>query len=131
MTVQGTRRRDMEFDDRAPIYTQIMDLVKRRIAIGELKVGQQLPSVRDLAQQVVVNPNTVQKAYLELEREGYVATQRGMGTFVSGDRGTVDLLRQGLAHDIVATYVAGMRSLGYGPEDMTEMAAEATRKESK
>lgn len=121
----------MEFDDRAPIYTQIMDLVKRRIAIGELKVGQQLPSVRDLAQQVVVNPNTVQKAYLELEREGYVATQRGMGTFVSGDRGTVDLLRQGLAHDIVATYVAGMRSLGYGPEDMTEMAAEATRKESK
>src|SRR5450756_657894 len=114
----------MEFDDRAPIYTQIMDLIKRRIAVGELKVGQQLPSVRDLAQQVVVNPNTVQKAYLELEREGYVATQRGMGTFVSGDRGTVDLLRQGLARDIVETYVAGMRSLGYGPEEMTAMAAE-------
>ena len=105
----------MEFDDRTPIYTQIMDLVKRRIAVGELKVGQQLPSVRDLAQQVVVNPNTVQKAYLELEREGYVATQRGMGTFVSGDRGTVDLLRQGLAprHRRRPT-LSGMRSLGYG-----------------
>ena len=121
----------MKFDDRAPIYTQIMDLIKRRIAVGELKVGQQLPSVRDLAQQVVVNPNTVQKAYLELEREGYVATQRGMGTFVSGDRGTVDLLRQGLARGIVETYVAGMRSLEYGPEEMTAMAAETARKETK
>ena len=121
----------MEFDDRAPIYTQIMDLIKRRIAVGELKVGQQLPSVRDFAQQVVVNPNTVQKAYLELEREGYVATQRGMGTFVSGDRGTVDLLRQGLARDIIETYVARMSSLGYGPDEMTAMAAEAARKETK
>jgi len=121
----------MKFDDRAPIYTQIMDLVKRRIAVGELKVGGQLPSVRDLAQQVVVNPNTVQKAYLELEREGYVATQRGMGTFVSGDRSAVDLLRQGLARDIVETYVAGMRSLGYGPEEITAMAAETVRKETK
>jgi DNA-binding transcriptional regulator YhcF (GntR family) len=125
------RRHDMEFDDRAPIYTQIMDLVKRRIAVGELRVGQQLPSVRDLAQEVVVNPNTVQKAYLELEREGYVATQRGLGTFVSGDRGTVDLLRQGLARDIVETYVAGMRSLEYDPEEIAAMAAEAARKETK
>jgi DNA-binding transcriptional regulator YhcF (GntR family) len=108
-----------------------MDLIKRRIAVGELKVGQQLPSVRDLAQQVVVNPNTVQKAYLELEREGYVATQRGMGTFVSGDRDTVDLMRQGLARDIVATYVAGMRSLGYRPEEIAAMAAETARKETK
>jgi DNA-binding transcriptional regulator YhcF (GntR family) len=121
----------MKFDDRAPIYTQIMDLVKRRIAVGELKVRQQLPSVRDLAQQVVVNPNTVQKAYLELEREGCVATQRGMGTFVSGNRGTVDLMRQGLARDIVETYVAGMRSLGYSPEEIAAMAAETVRKETK
>jgi DNA-binding transcriptional regulator YhcF (GntR family) len=121
----------MEFDDRAPIYAQIMDLIKRRIAVGELKVGQQLPSVRDLAQQVVVNPNTVQKAYVELEREGYVATQRGMGTFVSGDGGTVGLLRQGLVRDIVETYVVGMRSLGYGPEEIAAMAAETARKERK
>ncbi|MCX6097502.1 MAG: GntR family transcriptional regulator [Caldiserica bacterium] len=120
----------MEFDDRAPIYAQIMDLIKKWIATGELKVEQQLPSVRDLARQVVVNPNTVQKAYLELEREGYVATQRGMGTFVAGDYHTVDLLRQGLARDIVARYVAGMRSLGYGPEEIATMAAETARKET-
>lgn len=121
----------MDFDDRTPIFTQIMDLIKRRIAVGELKAGQQLPSVRDLAQQVVVNPNTVQKAYLELEREGYVATQRGTGTFVSGDHDTVDLLRQGLARGIVEAYVAGMRSLRYGPEEIAAMAAEAAREETK
>lgn len=121
----------MEFDDRTPIYTQIMDLIKRRIAAGELKSGQQLPSVRDLAQQVVVNPNTVQRAYVELEHDGYVATQRGMGTFVAGDRQTVDLLRQGLARDTVEAYVASMRSLGYGADEVTAMVAEAVRKETK
>jgi len=121
----------MEFDDRAPIYAQIMDLIKRWIAVGELKAGGQLPSVRDLARQVVVNPNTVQKAYLELEREGYVTTQRGMGTFVSGDHGTVDLVRQGLARDIVKAYVVGMRSLGYGAEEISTMAADEAGRETK
>jgi|SRR5450830_519915 len=120
----------MDFDDRTPIYIQIMDMIERRIAAGELKTGQQLPSVRDLAQQIVVNPNTVQKAYVELEREGYVATQRGTGTFVSGDHGTVDLLRQGLARGIVATYVADMRSLGFEPEEITDMVARATKEEA-
>ncbi len=121
----------MEFDGRTPIYIQIMDLIKRRIAVGELKAGGQLPSVRDLARQVVVNPNTVQKAYLELEREGYVATQRGMGTFVSGDHGTVDLLRPGLARDIVKTCIAAMRSLGYGVHEISTMVAEEAEKETK
>jgi len=119
----------MEFDDRAPIYTQIMDLIRKRIASGELKAGQQLPSVRDLAQQVVVNPNTVQKAYVELEREGYVATQRGTGTFVCGDSGSVEELRRRLAREAVQAYVAGMRSLGYGAEEMATMAAAAARGE--
>jgi len=121
----------MEFDDRTPIYTQIMDLIKRNIAAGDLKTGQQLPSVREQAQQLVVNPNTVQKAYLELEREGYVATQRGMGTFVTGDRDTVDRLRERLAEDIVRTYVARMRSLGFSGEEMAAMAADAAKEESK
>ncbi|MHB8071678.1 MAG: GntR family transcriptional regulator [Candidatus Cryosericum sp.] len=121
----------MEFDDRTPIYTQIMDLIKRSIAAGELKTGQQLPSVREQAQQLVVNPNTVQKAYLELEREGYVATQRGMGTFVTGDRNAVDQLRERLAADIVQTYVAHMRSLGFDERDMTDMVAGAAKEEPK
>ncbi|MCE5193794.1 MAG: GntR family transcriptional regulator [Candidatus Cryosericum sp.] len=119
----------MEFDDRTPIYTQIMDLIRRQIASGELKAGQQLPSVRDLAQQVLVNPNTVQKAYIELEREGYVATQRGTGTFVCGDAGSVEELRRRLAGEAVHSYVTQMRSLGYGGEEMAAMVLAAAGEE--
>jgi GntR family transcriptional regulator len=125
------RRLDMKFDDRTPIYTQIMDLIKRSIAAGELKTGQQLPSVREQAQKFVVNPNTVQKAYLELEREGYVATQRGMGTFVTGDRDAVDQLRERLAADIVRTYVVRMRSLGFDQVEMAAMVTHAAKEEPK
>ncbi len=121
----------MDFDDRTPIYTQIMDLVKRRIAAGELKVGQQLPSVRDLSQQLVVNPNTVQKAYVELEREEYVATQRGTGTFVTGNRQTIDQLREDLAKELVTTYITHMRSLGFEAGEMMDMVARAAKKEEK
>lgn len=119
----------MEFDDRTPIYVQIMDLIKQRIAAGELKAGAQLPSVRDLAEQVVVNPNTVQKAYLELEREGYVATQRGTGTFVCGDAGSVGELRRRLARETVRTCVIQLRSLGYTADEMASMLTAATREE--
>jgi len=117
----------MEFDDKAPIYVQIMDLIKQRIASGELKVGEQLPSVRDLAGQLVVNPNTVQKAYLGLERKGYVATPRGMGTFVTGDRDVADRLRERLAHSAVESCVATLRSLGYSPDEIAALAAQAAR----
>ncbi len=121
----------MEFDDRTPIYTQIMDVIKRSIAAGELKTGQQLPSVREQAQQLVVNPNTVQKAYLELEREGYVTTRRGMGTFVTGDHETVDRLRERLAANIVQTYVTRMRSLGFGEDEMLAMVKRSAKEEAK
>lgn len=67
-----------------PIYIQIMDQVKHAIASGLLEGGDQLPSVRELALQLTINPNTVAKAYTELERYGSIVTLRGRGTFVSG-----------------------------------------------
>lgn len=119
----------MDFDDRTPIYTQIMDLIKQRIATGDLAAGGQLPSVRELAQQLVVNPNTVQKAYVELEREGYVAMQRGMGTFVTGSHQAVDGLRGHLAQEVVTAYVTRMRALGFAASEMTAMVARAAGEE--
>lgn len=67
-----------------PIYIQIMDQIRRSVAGGILAPGEQLPSVRDLALQLAINPNTISKAYQELEHEGVVYTLRGRGTFVSG-----------------------------------------------
>lgn len=66
-----------------PIYRQIVRQVRQGAASGRLEVGEKLPSVRDLARAVVVNPNTIAKAYAELERDGIVATRKGMGTFVA------------------------------------------------
>ena len=66
-----------------PIYEQIADQVKEQIMTGQMATGEKLPSVRELSKSITVNPNTVQKAYRELERQGYVYTTSGVGTFVA------------------------------------------------
>ena len=70
----------------APIYKQIVDAISRTIANGELEVGETLPSVRQLAKELVINPNTVAKAYAELVQSGLVQTQAGRGFFVTKRR---------------------------------------------
>ena len=65
------------------VYAQVMNEIKRRIASGVLNVGDRLPSIRDLARTLLINPNTTAKAYQMLEAEGVVSTQRGSGTFVA------------------------------------------------
>src|SRR6476661_9189686 len=72
---------------RVPIYLQLIDQVKHAIETGALKPGEQLPGIRTLAEQLVVNPNTIAKAYRELEHEGVVELRHGAGAFVSGQAG--------------------------------------------
>lgn len=71
---------------RKSIYEQVIDNLKELIMTGKLEAGEKLPSVRDLSKTITVNPNTVQKAYRELERQGYTYTQSGLGTFVSNKK---------------------------------------------
>jgi len=78
---------ELDLRSRKSIYEQIMDNLKELIMSGKLPFGTKLPSVRDLSKQISVNPNTVQKAYRELERQGYIYTQSGMGTFVADKKG--------------------------------------------
>jgi GntR family transcriptional regulator len=66
-----------------PVYMQIIDHIKREIALGRLHPGDQLPTIRQLAQQLVINPNTIAKAYRYLEQEGLLSTRPGGGSFVS------------------------------------------------
>lgn len=74
---------ELDLRSRKSIYEQIMDNLKELIMTGQLPFESKLPSVRELSKQISVNPNTVQKAYRELERQGYIYTQSGMGTFVA------------------------------------------------
>ncbi|HYH06984.1 MAG TPA: GntR family transcriptional regulator [Thermoanaerobaculia bacterium] len=74
---------NLDPNDARPLYLQIMDEVRRAIVVGTLKAEDPLPSVRELAGELVINPRTVSQAYQELEREGVIYVRRGQGTFVS------------------------------------------------
>lgn len=92
--------------DTRPIYLQIMDEVRRAIVLGLTEADDALPSVRQLAADLRVNPNTVQQAYRELEREGVVYTRRGRGTFVAATGSTDPASRRPLARRIAARALA-------------------------
>jgi GntR family transcriptional regulator len=78
---------ELDSADSRPLYSQIMDEIRRNVVLGVWAADEPLPSVRQLASELRVNPNTVQQAYRELEREGVVYVQRGQGTFVSAGAG--------------------------------------------
>ena len=97
-----------------PIYLQLQTQVKQAIAGGVLKEGDQLPSMRDLASALAVNPNTIARAYQELEREGAIETLRGRGTFIAKPRaaplheGRYDRIREAINHLLMEAYRLGL-----------------------
>lgn len=107
-----------EFQDHLPIYAQLMDTLKRRIITGRYLPGEKLPSVRELAAEAGINPNTVQRAFSELEREGLIYTQRATGKYVTENADEIKFARQALAKTQVAEFLSNMQSLGYSVGDV-------------
>lgn len=107
-----------EFQDHLPIYAQLMDTLKRRIVTGRYLPGEKLPSVRELAAEAGINPNTVQRAFSELEREGLIYTQRATGKYVTENADEIKSARQALAKTQVAEFLSNMQSLGYSVGDV-------------
>lgn len=107
-------------DSSVPIYVQIEDTIHSLIAAGQLRPGEQLPTIRELAANIRVNLNTVARAYFELDREGVISTQRGKGTFVTGvpDKEQIERKRQRLLHSIIETALEEARNLGYSPAEI-------------
>ena len=114
---------DIIFDEAQPIYTQIMQGVLWDIATGALLPGDKLLSVRDYAKQARTNPNTVQRAYTELERIGVVETQRGQGTFVSGNPEIAREVRSEMTSSTVQSFVEEMRRLRYSDSDILALVS--------
>lgn len=110
-----------EFDPHRPIYLQIVEEIKRRTARGQYPPGGQLPSVRELSQSMGVNPNTLSRAYMELERDGFITTRRGQGSFVTEESRRVDRERQRLAAAARDRFVAEIRSLGLDAGQVNEL----------
>lgn len=113
-----------------PIYRQIADRLKRQTVRGRLRPGDKLPSVRELAIQYKVNPNTVQRTYSELEREGVVEVRRGQGTFVTRDTQMIEQLRERLKQEYVTAFVHDMREMGFTSREMIESVKNVCKEEA-
>jgi len=112
------------FDPNLPIYLQIMNFVKKLIVRGFLKPGDKIPSVRDMALFLGVNPNTVQKAYEELEREGTIFTKRGQGNFVNEDENIVKRIKETMVKELVERYKKELEELGISKKEIFDLLKE-------
>ena len=107
-------------DDR-PIWTQLTEQLTERIVSGIYPLGSRMPSVRELAAEAGVNPNTMQRALAQLEADGLVSPNRTAGRTVTEDSTSVEQVRQNLAEDKMELYVTGMATLGYTETEAANM----------
>ena len=112
------------FNDSAPIYLQIVNTLRGNIASGVYPPGSRLPSVRDLALEAGVNPNTMQRALAELERSGLVNSQRTAGRFITEDGSALLALRKSMSEEILTDFIARLRGLGLSGEQILEAVRE-------
>lgn len=116
-------------DSSRPIYLQIIERVQMDIITGRYQPGDKLPSVRDLAQEAAINPNTMQKALSELERSGLIYSQRTSGRFITEDKELIHQMKKELAAAEVSAFVAHMKQLGITPEEIRQLLAETIEEE--
>ncbi len=102
-----------EFDNNIPIYIQLVEQLKIYIVSGNIEPGVRLPSVRELALQTQVNPNTMQKALVELEDLKLIYTERTNGKYVTKDQKLIDKLKLEYAKDVSKRYLESMKEIGF------------------
>lgn len=123
-TINILKGKTMEwnFKNGLPIYSQIIDVMTMRIASGAYGPGEKLPSVRDLAMDAGVNPNTMQRAMAELERKGLVYSERTSGRFVTDDESTLKSLHEELAGKYFREFEEKLRAIGMTEEEIRSSA---------
>lgn len=119
---------DWQFDSSMPIYTQLVYKIELAIVSGEFVRGQRLSAVRDMAAEAGVNPNTMQRAFQELERQGLVYTQRSSGRYVTEDMTVIENTKQALARENIKSFMDSMRRIGYSREEIIRLL-ESSEKE--
>lgn len=113
-------------DSDRPIYTQILERIQMQIVAGVYQPGDKIPSVRELAAEAGVNPNTMQKALSELERSGLVCTHRTSGRVVTEDKSMITETRNKIAKEQIKEFVQRMQELGFGKEDILTLLQKET-----
>ena len=112
---------DWKFRSDLPIYSQLVEQIKLGIVSGAFLPGERLVSVRDMATEAGVNPNTMQRALQELEREGMVYAQRTAGRFVTEDMRVIDRVKQQFAEEQIRSFLNAMKKLGYRREEIIHL----------
>ena len=112
---------DWTFNNDMPIYTQLVDKIKLSIVSGQLPPGEKMSTVRELAAEAKVNPNTMQRAFQELEREGLVFSQRSSGRFVTEDMEAIMKAKRDMAQEYIRSFIETMEKLGYKGEEIISL----------
>ncbi len=118
-----------QFTGGAPIYSQLIQQIKQGIVSGAFPPGERLPSVRDLATEAGVNPNTMQRALAELERDGLVYSQRTAGRFVTEDQAQIAAAKYALAGAHIKAFLSAMLRLGYTREEILSLLRQELEQE--
>lgn len=117
-------------DNDRPIYLQLMERIQRDIIAGVYQPGDKLPSVRDLALEAAVNPNTMQKALSELERSGLVYSQRTSGRFITEDTAMLTQMKYELAQEHITEFFEKMKQLGFSRAELLTLVTKAAEGEN-
>ena len=118
-----------DLDADRPIYAQLVERIQMQIVSGYYPPGGRLPSVRDLAAVAAVNPNTMQKAFAELERSGLIVTQRTNGRTVTEDEELIKNIKSSLAKEQVRDFFGKMKELGYTEREVVELLEQQIEEE--
>jgi DNA-binding transcriptional regulator YhcF (GntR family) len=113
-----------EFSNSVPIYIQLVEAIKLQIISGQIKAGEKLNSVRDLAEEAGVNPNTMQRALAELEREDLIYSVRTSGRFVNEDKGIIKKMKSELANKKIDILFEALYKLGYTQDEISTIILE-------
>ena len=108
-------------DNNKPVYIQLVEQLKSKIISGEIKPGQKIDSVRSLAEDAQVNPNTMQKALTELERHELVFTKRTSGRFVTDNEGKIKSMREEVANEEIKNLKTNLERLGFTKEEIINL----------
>ena len=114
----------LDYKDRRPIYEQVIEKFQQMILCGVLQPGEPMPSVRGLAMELSLNPNTVQRAYQELERNGYIYTVKGKGSFVSNSMDAADSKRKELREELIG-FVQKAFAIGIAEQELQTLLTES------
>lgn len=118
------------FKDCIPIYSQIVEQMKLHIASGAYKMGDKLPSVRDLAVEAGVNPNTMQRAFAELERDGLLHSERTRGRFITEEENVLGNMKKELGRNFIREMFENMKKLGMSNDEILEAVQNWSKEEN-